>query len=108
MSRLLHAAWLAFLLPTTAFALDPTRPPAAFAPASAEREASAVLRLQAIVRTTQVARAVINGASLRVGDRLADARVVAINPNSVLIERDGQRQLLRLAAPVITPSQSTP
>lgn len=50
----------------------------------------------------------LNGQSLRVGDTLADARVLAINTNSVLIERDGQQQMLRLVAPVITPSQPQP
>jgi len=107
-SRSFRAAWLALLLPASAFAIDPTRPPAALTPAPAERQASVALHLQAIIRTGKVARAVVNGASLRVGDGLAGARVLAINPNSVLIERDGQRQLLRLAAPVITSSRTTP
>jgi len=51
---------------------------------------------------------VLNGQSLRVGETLADARVLAINTNSVLIERDGQQQTLSLVAPIITPSQSRP
>ncbi|KIZ33625.1 Type II secretory pathway component, partial [Stutzerimonas stutzeri] len=54
------------------------------------------------------ARAVLNGQSLRVGDTLADARVLAIHTNSVLIERDGQQQTLHLVAPIITPSQTRP
>jgi thiol:disulfide interchange protein DsbD len=36
---------------------------------------------------------------------LADARVLAIHAHSVLIERQGQRVLLRLAEPVLQPSR---
>ncbi|PNF82743.1 Type II secretory pathway component [Stutzerimonas stutzeri] len=97
------------MLPASAFALDPTRPPAALIQATAEHKApAAAMHLQGIFRGADGARAVLNGQSLRVGQRLADARVLAINTNSVLIERDGQQQLLRLVAPVITPSQTRP
>ncbi|EWC42773.1 MSHA biogenesis protein MshK [Stutzerimonas stutzeri KOS6] len=107
-SNFLRAAWLVLLLPASAFALDPTRPPAAFASATPERQPLATLQLQAIFRSAQGSRAVLNGQSLQVGESLAGARVLAINTNSVLIERDGQRQQLRLAAPIITSSQSRP
>jgi len=103
-----RAFCLLLLLPASAYALDPTRPPAAFVTAAVERQASATLHLQAIFRGAQSARAVLNGQSLRVGDTLADARVLAINTNSVLIERDGQQQTLHLVAPIITPSQTRP
>jgi len=76
--------------------------------AAVERQAPETLHLQAIFRGAQSARAVLNGQSLRVGETLADARVLAINTNSVLIERDGQQQTLSLVAPIITPSQSRP
>ncbi|CEG50793.1 Type II secretory pathway component [Stutzerimonas kunmingensis] len=108
MSDFSRAFCLFLLLPASAYALDPTRPPAAFVTAAAERQAPATLHLQAIFRGAQSARAVLNGQSLRVGDILADARVLAINTNSVLIERDGQQQTLRLVAPIITPSQVRP
>lgn len=109
MSDFSRAFCLLLLLPASAYALDPTRPPAAFVTAAAERQApAATLHLQAIFRGAQSARAVLNGQSLRVGDTLADARVLAINTNSVLIERDGQQQTLRLVAPIITPSQVRP
>ncbi len=108
MSDFSRAFCLLLLLPASAYALDPTRPPAAFVTAAVERQASATLHLQAIFRGAQSARAVLNGQSLRVGDTLADARVLAINTNSVLIERDGQQQTLHLVAPIITPSQTRP
>lgn len=108
MSDFSRAFCLFLLLPASAHALDPTRPPAAFVTAAVERQAPETLHLQAIFRGAQSARAVLNGQSLRVGDSLAEARLLAINTNSVLIERDGQRQLLRLVAPIVTPSQTRP
>lgn len=108
MSDFSRAFCLFLLLPASAHALDPTRPPAAFVTAAVERQAPETLHLQAIFRCAQSARAVLNGQSLRVGETLADARVLAINTNSVLIERDGQQQTLSLVAPIITPSQSRP
>ena len=108
MSDFSRAFCLFLLLPASAHALDPTRPPAAFVTAAVERQAPETLHLQVIFRGAQSARAVLNGQSLRVGETLADARVLAINTNSVLIERDGQRQLLRLVAPIVTPSQTRP
>lgn len=87
-----------------AAALDPTQPPVGLLPASAGA-VQAPLTLQSIVRGAQGSRAVIDGASLRVGDEHAGARVLAIHPQAVLIERQGQRELLRLAEPVMQPSR---
>lgn len=84
---------------------DPTLPPQNLLPAAAAASDSAPLVLQAIVRSGNGSRAVIAGRSLRVGDRYADARVLVIHAHSVLIERQGQRQLLRLAEPVLQPSR---
>lgn len=87
-------------------AIDPTQPPADLLPAAAASgEANAPLVLQAILRGAQGSRAVIGGNSLRVGDEHAGARVLAIHAHSVLIERQGQQQLLRLAEPVVKPSR---
>ncbi len=102
-----YALICALLLPVSALALDPTQPPRALAPAvTGQGEALVPLRLQAIVRTSQAAQAVINGQSLRVGQRVDGARVLAIHSRSVLIERQGRRELLKLVAPLITPSRN--
>lgn len=87
-----------------AAALDPTQPPEGLSPVTAG-EVQAQLVLQAILRSAQGSRAVIDGVSLRVGDEHAGARVLAIHPQVVLIERQGQRELLRLAEPVMQPSR---
>lgn len=87
-----------------AAALDPTQPPVGLLPASAG-QVQAPLVLQAIVRGAQGSRAVIDGVSLRVGDAHAGFRVLAIHPQAVQIERQGQRELLRLAEPVMQPSR---
>ncbi|QLF94987.1 Type II secretory pathway component [Pseudomonas sp. ABC1] len=98
---------MALLVSTSVLARDPTQPPASLTPAGAVA-ASANLHLQAIMRSPQGARAVINGKSLKAGERLGDARLLAIYSHSVLIEREGRRETLRLATSVITPSRAKP
>lgn len=102
------AALLLSLYAGSLLALDPTQPPRALAPAAADRQAPVALRLQAVLRGPRSTHAIINGQSLKVGETFADARVLAIHSHSVLIDRAGQQQLLRLAAPVITPSRTQP
>lgn len=86
-------------------AVDPTQPPADLRPSAEAAAAPAALNLQAILRGAQGSRAVIDGKTLRVGERHADIRVLAIHAHSVLIERQGQQQWLRLAQPVVKPSR---
>lgn len=91
-----------------AFALDPTQPPAGRAAGDAPAEAAASLHLQAILRGAGRASAVINGRSLTVGDRLGDARILAVRSHSVVIDRQGQQQELHLSAPIIQTSRTQP
>lgn len=86
-------------------AVDPTRPPADLAPTADTTAGPAALRLQAILRGGQGSRAVIDGQTLRVGQEHGGMRILAIQPHAVLIERQGQRELLRLVEPVIKPSR---
>ncbi len=89
-------------------AVDPTLPPTdlrSSTPTSSPGVLGA-LKLQAILRGgTQGNRAVIDGQTLRVGDSHGRLRVLAIHAQSVLIERQGQQQLLRLAQPIVKPSR---
>lgn len=85
--------------------VDPTRPPADLLPAAGAAAAPAALQLQAILRSAQGSRAVIDGQTLRVGQEHGGVRILAIQPHAVLIERQGQRELLRLVEPVIKPSR---
>lgn len=103
MSRLLFLGLLLASLSSHA-AVDPTQPPVDLRQPS-DATAPAALNLQAIVRGAQGSRAVIDGRTLRVGESHADLRVLAIHPHSVLIERQGQQQWLRLAQPVVKPSR---
>lgn len=101
---------LSLLLSSAALAetagVDPTLPPRALIPSALlDETTSGPLVLQAILRSANGSRAVIAGQNLRVGERYADARVLAIHAHSVLIERQGQRVLLRLAEPVLQPSR---
>lgn len=104
MSRtLLLSLWLASTLAQAA--VDPTQPPADLLPAEGAGEAPASHSLQAILRGAQGSRAVIDGQTLRVGEQHAGLRVLAIHPHSVLIERQGRQELLRLVEPVVKPSR---
>jgi MSHA biogenesis protein MshK len=86
-------------------ALDPTQPPASALTASANAGAPAALRLQSIVRAAGHSQAVINGQSLRVGDTFGGAKLRAIYSRSVVLERQGQQQVLRLVEPIMKPSR---
>lgn len=106
MSRLPLLLGLALLPLLAQAALDPTQPPASptgSAPAAAGQALPAV-RLQAILRGPDGARAVIDGQTLRVGDQHGELRLLAVRARSVLIERQGQRSELLLSQPILTPS----
>jgi len=90
----------------SAYAIDPTRPPAGRVNTDATSESAAVLRLQAIMVTSQSAHVVINGKRLKVGDRIGEVRILAIRPHSILIDREGKREELRLSAPIIQTSRT--
>ena len=89
-------------------AADPTQPPRG--PQSAvdqPKRAQSALKLQAILRTAGSARAVINGRTLRVGEQVAGARVLAIDVRSVRLERQGRRVTLSLVDS-LSPSSKSP
>lgn len=105
MSNAIFCCLLLALAGAAEAARDPTLPPPSLLPAAAA-QAAPPLRLQAILRTHQgAALAVIDGQRLRVGEALGGARVLAIYPGSVLIERQGQRHQLRLAEPIVKASR---
>ena len=86
--------------------VDPTLPPVDLRPtAEAGSEAAATLQLQAVLRGAKGTRAIISGRSVQVGDQFNDAKVVAIYPHAVLLERQGQQELLRLVEPILKPSR---
>lgn len=89
-------------------AADPTQPPRQ--PQSATPRAQPALeplRLQAILRSGGGARAVINGKTLRVGERVDGARLLAIDSRSVRVKRQGRRITLHLLSPLF-PGRTTP
>ena len=86
-------------------ALDPTQPAPSAATAATAGTVEAALVLQSIVRGGRQSQVVINGKTLRLGDELGGAKLLAIYPNSVVLERQGQQQVLRLAEPILKPSR---
>ncbi|SDT94829.1 hypothetical protein [Geopseudomonas guangdongensis] len=105
MLRALGATILGLLLGSPVLAAsDPTQPPAGVRLDAASRETvAAAPLLQAILRGPHGHRAVLDGRSLRVGERHGDLRLLAIRSRSVVIERQGQRSELFLSQPILTP-----
>ena len=99
---------VALLLTAPVFAVDPTQPPAERVVSDAVTQAPEELHLQAILRGPERASAVINGQNLKVGERLGDMCVLAVRRHSVVIERQGRQQELRLSAPIIQTSRTLP
>lgn len=82
-------------------ALDPTQAPAGLRPEARPESAPPTLVLQAIMRSNGQAHAVISGQQVKVGDDLGGARLRAIYAHSVVLERQGQQQVLRLVEPIM-------
>lgn len=96
--------YLALLLACSAgaqAALDPTQPPATLRAQAHTDSVQPTLVLQAIVRSNGQAHAVISGQQVKVGDDLGGARLRAIYAHSVVLERQGQQQVLRLVEPIM-------
>ena len=107
MSRLLPTLF-GLSLCGVAWAADPTAPPASRSeePRATEQQAPLqALQLYAVLRNRNQSRAVINGQSLAVGESIFEARVIEIRPQAVLVERQGSREWLRLAAPIFQESR---
>lgn len=93
---------------------DPTRPPAAMLQPRAGSLGSAGAAMQQDAHRLQsilIGRApggrrvaVIDGDTVRVGDRVGGARVLAIEAGAVQIEQGGKRSTLTLTAPPVTPA----
>jgi len=88
--------------------VDPTQPPPGYAAAPAGAEAAAApgtpapepIRLQMVARSGSARLAVVNGQRVRAGDSLTlDGKrvtVAAIREDSVVLLRDGRRDVLEL------------
>ncbi|MBS3960070.1 MAG: hypothetical protein KGZ52_11820 [Xanthomonadaceae bacterium] len=100
-ARLLVACMLALLLGLpVAFAAvpDPTRPAITLPPpAAAPATAAPALVLQSTLIAPGQSSAIINGQRLRRGDRIGEARLVAIGPGWVRLETAAGTTELRLS-----------
>ena len=73
---------------------DPTRPSASVPQVADMRQQE--YRLTSLITGKKKNLAVINGKRVQVGDRLEDARVVAISPNGVLLDLRGEQIFISL------------
>lgn len=84
--------------------VDPLQPPRLAAPhkatgTAARPAATPSWTLAATLITPTRRSAVIDGIPVAVGTRIRDARVVAIEPFAVVLDRAGRREVLHLVAP---------
>ena len=87
---------LALAAASSAFAQalsDPTRPPS-FSPSENTRNEAS--RLQSVLISPERKLAVIDGRTVTLGERVGDAKVVAIAPAQVILQRGGEYQTLKL------------
>ena len=75
--------------------VDPTRPSNARVAVAYTPD---VVHLEAILRSSDRELAIVNGKIVRVGDRVGEARIDAILPDSVRYTRDGKSYVARLEA----------
>lgn len=75
---------------------DPMRPPETSASPSNEARGDASARLQSVLISRSRSVAVIDGRSVRLGERIGDATVTAISPSQVTLQRGAERQTLKL------------
>jgi MSHA biogenesis protein MshK len=54
------------------------------------------LKLQAVVFNGPKSSMVINGRSLRVGDEIDGVKIVEVQPNEVIVEKEGLKHTLRM------------
>lgn len=87
---------------------DPTRPPVQLLHPTAGVAMLAGPQLQSILISRSAGGrhiAVIDGETVRMGDKVAGARVVAIRADEVQLERAGTRERLKLQAPAAIPQR---
>lgn len=88
--------------PALAQLRDPTEPPAAMrqaapgAPAGEQAEARAAARLQSVLISSHRRVAVIDGETVRLGQKHRGAVVTSITPTQVVLVRDGAKETLKL------------
>jgi MSHA biogenesis protein MshK len=75
---------------------DPTRPPGAAAMASPDAPQATELQLQTILLSPQRKLAVINGQTVKIGERVGDATLVTISETGVVLKRGEETQTVRL------------
>jgi MSHA biogenesis protein MshK len=75
---------------------DPTRPPAAGTGELRRSDPAPATRLQSVLISSRRSVAVIDGRAVRVGERVGDATLVAIDPSEVTLERGAARERLTL------------
>jgi MSHA biogenesis protein MshK len=75
---------------------DPMRPPSASNEVSPGGGGGS--RLQSVLISSNRSVAVIDGRAVRLGERVGDATVVAIEPAEVTLQRGAERQTLKLHA----------
>ncbi len=98
--NMLLAAMLLFPLAVSAqkITIDPTRPPAGFGIGAAdpERDTGGGIRLQSVMISPTQSAAIINGVTVRLGEKYGDAVLVRVAESEVVLRRGGAQQVLKI------------
>ena len=78
--------------------IDPTRPPVGFGSGATdtESEAGGGIRLQSVMIAPTQSTAIINGVSVRLGEKFGDAVLVRVAESEVVLRSGGAQQVLKL------------
>lgn len=90
------AACLLAAAPAAAQLADPTRPPAATHASGEAPAAAPAARLQSVLIAPGRRLAVIDGRTVKVGETVGGAKVVAISQAEVTLEKGAERETLKL------------
>lgn len=100
--------WMLLPVAVAAGMTDPTQPQGAVIQRESTEDDAPRFRLQYVAVGPSGASAIINGQHVRVGDRVAGARVLSIQAGRVALNRDGERIVLRLEHASIRRKRSRP
>jgi MSHA biogenesis protein MshK len=97
---MLLAAMLLFPLAVSAqkITIDPTRPPVGFGAGATETESDTGggIRLQSVMISPTHSAAIINGVTVRLGEKYGDAVLVRVAESEVVLRSGGAQQVLKI------------
>jgi MSHA biogenesis protein MshK len=76
--------------------IDPTRPPVGAAAVDTDRDTGGGIRLQSVMISPTQSAAIINGVTVRLGEKYGDAVLVRVAESEVVLKSGGAQQVLKI------------